>query len=274
MQPFFISGSGLRRGYIPGQSWDTPIKHPAVQGHGWPTAIIRSAKMTNLPDYVSWASMETLSPHAIACLTLGVTPPSREPRNVGRKGSPPPLPSEAGVMIDSAEWQQDYERVFLPLRSGIDSGQLVCQTKNGEPTVTDAIQYLKHVAETNNWLGWLEDVEFYKVVSRQGSCAIAALELQIICLEEEIREKSEALAKCQTAGLGTYTNTNLVWLRRAINELFDEYPERCPTTDHVTKWIVDESARENQPVSRTSAKRIAVILTPDERKTGGRRPRK
>ena len=227
--------------------------------------------MNDQPDYVSWASMETLSPHAIACLTLGVTPPSIDPPIAGRRGSPPAVPIEAQTTLDLSDWQTDYERIYLPLRSGIDAGKIACQP-NGEPSVTDAIQYLRNAAEANNWQNWLKDTEFYKVASQRGLGTIEMLEVQLACQEEEIKQKDEALAKYQAAG--AYTNKNLRWLNRAITELFDEYPGRCPTTDYVADWIVSQSKAERDPVTPTSANRIAMILTPDERKTGGRRSRK
>lgn len=227
--------------------------------------------MIDQPDYVSWASMETLSPHAIACLTLGVTPPSIDPPIAGRRGCPPARPSDAQTTLDLSDWQTDYERVYLPLRSGIDAGVIV-RRLNGEPSVTDAIRYLTSVAEANNWMEWLADTEFYKVVSRRGPSTIEMFEVQLACLDDEIREKTEALAKYEAAR--QYTNANLRWLNLAIAEHFDEYPDRCPTTEFVTNWIVDESRKAGESITPTSAKRIAMILTPDERKIGGRRSRK
>ena len=215
--------------------------------------------------------METLSPHAIACLTLGITPPSIDPPLSGRRGATPAIPFEVEEVVDWSDWKADYERIYLPLRSGIDAGKVVCQ-QNGEPLVSEAIEYLRSSAEANNWINWLENNEFYKVASQRGFSTIEKLEAQVARHEQEIKKPNGELEKSRK-GI-TYTNKNLRWLNLALAEFFDEYPTLTPVTKGVANWIMNQSIKKNDPVSKTAAERIAMILTPDERKNGGRRSRK
>lgn len=51
-------------------------------------------------EYVTGASYESLPPHSIACLMLGVLPPRTEPDLSRPSGNPPPMPRDVLDLVD------------------------------------------------------------------------------------------------------------------------------------------------------------------------------
>lgn len=223
------------------------------------------------PDFVTWASHEALSPHSIACLMLGVVPPQIEPSLLRPSGNPPPIPEEVLDLVDHQEWRGEYERIYRALCSGIENTKLSLMS-SGQPSVCDAVEYLTEVGHRNRWPASFFEAPFYKAVRSKRPSRVDDLEARVATLNMLLEASEAALAK---SGKGrSYTTRNLKWLDRAIDEFYSIYPEDCPTTKGVAAWIVAESKAQDDPVTPTAAKRIAAVLTPDQRMEGGRISRK
>lgn len=224
--------------------------------------------MSSSPDYVTWASLETLSPHAIACLMLGVEPTCWAPGVARDGGVPPSIPYDALDLIDQDDWRKGYERIYRCLRVAVESSVLAVKA-NGEPSICNAMDYLQHVAETNMWLEQITDAEFFRVIRGRLPSRVSILEQQLV----ELKEALDAKPGASSAAEGErYINSDLKWLFSALDEFQDDYlGDKPPGTEFVSKWIVDQSARLGEKVSNTMAMRIARVLTPNERKAGGRK---
>lgn len=223
------------------------------------------------PDFVTWASHEALSPHSIACLMLGVVPPQIEPDLLRPSGNPPPIPAEVLDLVDHQEWRGEYERIYRTLCSGIENTKLSLMP-SGQPSVCDAVEYLTEVGHCNDWPASFFETPFYKAVRSKRPSRVDELENKVATLNTLLEDSEAALAK---SGKGrSYTTRNLEWLDRAIDEFYNTYPEECPTTKYVVDWLVAESKKQGDPVTPTTAKKIAALLTPDSRKEGGRISRK
>jgi len=215
------------------------------------------------PDYVTWASLESLSPHAIACLFLDVHP-TPDPAISLPLGAPPAIPEDFADDFDQNEWDASYHRIYCPLRSGLLASVFKCPVAH-QISPVDAIEYLNRVAYENNWDDGFFESEFFKTVRAKRSSRTQLLEAEVESLKAKLEAASSRCA---------YSTPQLQWLFRAIEEHYDNYPKRTPKKETVVNWIVEQSEAEGCPVTKTSATRIAVVLTPPDRKLGGLLPRK
>ena len=158
------------------------------------------------PDYSTWASMESLSFHEIACLCVGMKPTDLK----GSKSSPPLVPEEFLSDIEQSEIDSEYEKIILLLLRAAEE-EIIDLSKTGRLVPQVAINYLVQAAKMQK-TDWIDQCEFAIIVKslRPKSNEVDELKLRISELEDEV-----ALYKARK----TYTTPML----ELVNEVIDQY---------------------------------------------------
>lgn len=182
------------------------------------------------PDYATWASHLTLSPHAIAYLILGATPSTWELPPASPRGLPPTSPEHFDGE-DRDELRRQYERIYLPLTNAVESRTLDCPVP-GKLSVNESMAFLWKTACENNWEQFLVQSKFFQAIQGRESEQVTVLKLEVERLERLVQSQKDEIEKLQRRR--EYGTPLLKWLDNAIEEFyFGEPVKRHP---ELTPW--------------------------------------
>ena len=220
-----------------------------------------SNQMCLPPDLSTWAVMESLSFHEIACLCIGMNPTySRD-----GKFSPPSVPHEFLDSVDEQnDYDQEYKKVYqLLLRAANDK---VIISSKGRMSPKVAIDYLAQRGKMQN-SDWIERCEFAGVVKslRPNSNEVNVLKARILELESEV-----ARYRART----TYTTQML----DLVNEVIDLYYSEKKITDYPGQKVVfhflSSKKINTQSLSQKKIESIWAVASHPSQSKGGNKPLK
>jgi hypothetical protein len=215
--------------------------------------------MSTKADLVTWASLEALSPHEIACLCLGVEP--RKTKN--DQPAWPSIPEDLVGTCDQEEWDNDYRRVTRILTRAIEEGA-VETTTTGRLKAHLAIAYLDKVAKHDPAVGWFAECEFAKLVRNKQDSSDDNIKI----LQDKIAQLEDKIARCEARA--TYMTPMLTLVYKVIEQYYAAY-SRYPKKDTVIDFL-----KQQQP--SLSAKKMdaiwAVACHPSQEKGGQTRIKK
>lgn len=223
------------------------------------------------PDYVLWAASTALTHHAIACLFLGVNPNAREPSDSDRLGRAPAMPDDVRDRVDLAEWERDYRRIYVTLKEALTARE-VSTDNSGRTHLDNALRFLAGKARLGGWIDDVTEHPFYKAWSSQAGTSACLPEQHIRELEAQLVEAQATITRLKQRS--AYRTNLLAWLDEVIDQYFFEGYDTPPTSEEIVNFVIRSSKANGQPVSPSAAKAIATILTPEDRRRGGRRPGK
>jgi hypothetical protein len=192
--------------------------------------------MSTPPDLPTWALMESLSFHEIACLCIGMNPTYSK----SGKYSPPSILIKILYSIDEQnDYNQEYKRVYQLLLRAASDKAIICSKGRVSPKI--AIEYLAQRAKMQN-SDWIERCEFAGVVKslRSNSNEVEDLKLRIAELESEIA-RYEARTKYSTPML------------ELVNEVIEQYY----AGKNITNYPKQESLYEDLSVKIIDGKPIS-----------------
>lgn len=212
------------------------------------------------PNYSAWASMEALSSHEIACLCVGIDPPSRE--------TPPSIPSEAETDTTQEEISSIYRQIKLILERATEEKALA-STASGRIKPILAIEFLNSLATSSALENLFSGNEFLCSIQKVPTPSNAPSDAH-----EELLSKISQL-ECEIAQLKKRHGYGTPMLDAVFNVIDNLYVDKTsyPKQEAVFQFLNEHPPIDGTTWSENKMKAIWAVASHPSQATGGQKPR-